>query len=123
MDMLHTCSVIHPLITDKRQHTFHSSLLLARLLHFFRSQIVKDICLCILVTFYLHLISLGLQNHCTVTAAIKLKVLSTWKKSYENLDSILKSRDVTLPTKFYLVKAIIFPVVMYKYGNWTIKKA
>ena len=40
-----------------------------------------------------------------------------------NLDSILKSRDITLPTKVRLVKAVVFPVVMYGYVNWTIKKA
>ena len=40
-----------------------------------------------------------------------------------NLDSILKSRDITLSTKVHLVKAIIFPVVMYRYESWTIKKA
>ena len=40
-----------------------------------------------------------------------------------NLDSILKSRDITLPTDVHLVKAIIFPVVMYEYKCWTIKKA
>ena len=40
-----------------------------------------------------------------------------------NLDSIFKSRDITLPTKVCLVKAIIFPVVMYGYESWTIKKA
>ena len=40
-----------------------------------------------------------------------------------NLDSILKSRDITLPTKVRLVKAIVFPVVMYRSENWTIKKA
>ena len=40
-----------------------------------------------------------------------------------NLDSILKSRDVTLPTKVHLVKAIVFPVIMYGCESWTIKKA
>ena len=40
-----------------------------------------------------------------------------------NLDSILKSRDINLPTKVYLVKALVFPVVMYRYESWTIKKA
>ena len=40
-----------------------------------------------------------------------------------NLDSILKSRDITLPTKVCLVKAIVFPVVMYRCESWTIKKA
>ena len=45
------------------------------------------------------------------------------RKSVTNLDSILKSRDVTLPTKVHLVKAMIFPVVMYRCESWTIKKA
>ena len=45
------------------------------------------------------------------------------RKVMTNLDSILKSRDMTLPTKVHLVKAMIFPVVMYGYGSWTIKKA
>ena len=40
-----------------------------------------------------------------------------------NLDSILKNRDITLPTKVRLVKAMAFPVVMYEYESWTIKKA
>ena len=39
-----------------------------------------------------------------------------------NLDSILKSRDITLPTKVHLVKAMVFPLVMYGYESWTIKK-
>ena len=45
------------------------------------------------------------------------------RKVMTNLDSILKSRDITLPTKVYLVKAIVFPVVIYGYESWTIKKA
>ena len=44
------------------------------------------------------------------------------RKSMTNLDSILKSRDITLPTKVHLVKAMVFPVVMYGCENWTIKK-
>ena len=40
-----------------------------------------------------------------------------------NLDSILESRDITLPTKVHLVKAIVFPVVLYGYESWTMKKA
>ena len=44
-------------------------------------------------------------------------------KAMTNLDSILKSRDITLPTKVHLVKAIVFPVVMYRCERWTIKKA
>ena len=50
-------------------------------------------------------------------------MLTPWKESYTNLDSILKSRDITLPTKVHLVKAMIFPVVMYGCESWTIKKA
>ena len=45
------------------------------------------------------------------------------RKIMTNLDSILKSRDITLPTKVHLVKAMIFPVLIYRYENWTIKKA
>ena len=45
------------------------------------------------------------------------------RKTMTNLDSILKSRDITLPTKVCLVKAMVFPVVMYGYESWTIKKA
>ena len=45
------------------------------------------------------------------------------RKAMTNLDSILKSRDITLPTKVHLVKAMVFPVVMYRCKSWTIKKA
>ena len=45
------------------------------------------------------------------------------RKFMTNLDSILKSRDITLPTKVHLVKAMVFPVVMYRCESWTIKKA
>ena len=45
------------------------------------------------------------------------------RKVMTNLDSLLKSRDITLPTKVHLVKAMLFPVVMCGYENWTIKKA
>ena len=45
------------------------------------------------------------------------------RKAMINLDSIFKSRDITLPTKVHLVKAILFPVVMYGYESWTTKKA
>ena len=45
------------------------------------------------------------------------------RKAITNLDSILKSRDITLPTKVHLVKAMVFPVVMYGFESWTIKKA
>ena len=45
------------------------------------------------------------------------------RKSMTNLDSVLKSRDITLPTKFHIVKAMIFPVVTYRCESWTVKKA
>ena len=51
------------------------------------------------------------------------RLLLLGRKSLTNLDSILKSRDITLPTKVHLVKAIVFPVVKYGYESWTIKKA
>ena len=45
------------------------------------------------------------------------------RKAMTNINSILKNRDITLPTKVHLVKAMVFPVVMYGYESWTIKKA
>ena len=53
---------------------------------------------------------------------IKIRLL-LGRKVMTNLDRILKSRDITLPTKVHLVKALVFLVVMYGYENWTIKKA
>ena len=44
-------------------------------------------------------------------------------RTMSNLDRILKSRDITLPTKIHIVKAIVFPVVMYRCESWTVKKA
>ena len=58
-----------------------------------------------------------------VTAAIKLKdACSLEEKAMTNLDSILKSRDITLPTKVHIVKTMVFPVVMYGCESWTLKK-
>ena len=45
------------------------------------------------------------------------------RKAITNLDSVLKSRVITLPTKVHIVKVMVFPVVMYKYENWIVKKA
>ena len=56
-------------------------------------------------------------------AAIKLKDALLGRKVMTNLDSMLKSRDITLPTKVCLVKAMVFPVVMYGCESWTVKKA
>ena len=59
-----------------------------------------------------------------VTATMKLRdAYSLEEKLWTNLDSIFKSRDITLPTKVCLVKAMVFPVVMYGCESWTVKKA
>ena len=59
-----------------------------------------------------------------ITAAMKLKDSCSWgKKDMTNLDSVLQSRDVTLPTEVQIVKAVVSPVVMYGYESWTIMKA
>ena len=58
-----------------------------------------------------------------MTEAMKLRHLLLKRKAITNLDSVLKNRDITLPTKVHLVKAMVFPVVMYGCESWTIKKA
>ena len=58
-----------------------------------------------------------------VTVAMKLKDAFLGRKAMKNLDSILKSRGITLQTKVCLLKAMVFPVVMYGCESWTIKKA
>ena len=58
-----------------------------------------------------------------VTAAVTLRRLLLGRKAMTNLDSILKGRDITLPTKVHLVKGMVFPVVMYGCESWTIKEA
>ena len=70
-----------------------------------------------------NLIFLGSKLLQMVIAAVKLKDLLLGRKVMTNLDSILKSRDITLPTKVCLDKAVVFPVVMYGCESWTIKKA
>ena len=67
----------------------------------------------------------GLQNHCRwfdCNHEVK-RCLLIGRKAMTNLDNILKSRDITLPTKAHLVKAMVFPVVLYGCESWTIKKA
>ena len=65
----------------------------------------------------------GLQNHCRWwLQPWNLKTHTLGRKALTNLDSILKSRDITLPTKVHLVKAMVFPVVMYGCESWTIRK-
>ena len=58
-----------------------------------------------------------------VTAAMKLRLFLLGRKTMTNLESILKSRDTTLLTKVHIVKAVVFPVVMYRCESWTVKKA
>ena len=60
--------------------------------------------------------------NCDCSLEIK-RCLLLGRKVITNLDSRLKSRDITLPTKVHLVKAMVFPVVMYGYESWTVKKA
>ena len=71
-----------------------------------------------------YFILLGSKSLQMVTAAMKIKRhLLLRLKAMTNLDSILKSREITLPTKVCLIKAMVFPVVMYGFESWTIKKA
>ena len=65
---------------------------------------------------------LGLQNHGDYSHEIK-RCLLLGRKAMTNPDSILKSRDITLLTKVRLLKAMVFPVVMYGCESWTVKKA
>ena len=74
---------------------------------------------CMLVRLYSKSFKLGFSSTCH---EIK-RLLILGRKVRTNLDSILKSRDITLPTKVCLVKAMVFPVVMYGCESWTIKKA
>ena len=67
-----------------------------------------------------------LGSKITVDSDCRLEIkrhLILGRKSMANVDSVLKSRDITLPTKVHLVKAMVFPVVMYRCESWTIKKA
>ena len=61
--------------------------------------------------------------HVVSKSQTKLSNFLLGRKTMTNLDSILKSRDITLPAKVHLVKAMVFPVVMYGCENWAIKKA
>ena len=66
---------------------------------------------------------LALKSLQMVIASMKLKDTYSLEGVMTNLDSIFKSRDITLPTKVHLVKAMAFPVVMYGCESWTVKKA
>ena len=69
------------------------------------------------------LFSLAPKSLQVVTPAMKLRHLLLRRKAKTTLNSILKSRDITLPTKIRLVKDMVFPVIMYGCESWTIKKA
>ena len=69
----------------------------------------------------LTLLEIQIMRYYNRPAAMKLRLLLLGRKVMTNLDSIFKSRDITLPTKVRIVKAMVFPVVMY--GSWTVKKA
>ena len=68
------------------------------------------------------LIFLGSKKTADGTAAMKLRDLLLGRKAITNLDRILKSSNITLPTKVRLVKAMVFPIVMYGCQSWTTKK-
>ena len=66
----------------------------------------------------------GLQNHADGDCSHEIKrCLLLGRKALANLDSILKSREITLPTKVHLIKDMVFPVVMHRCESWTVKKA
>ena len=66
---------------------------------------------------------LGLQNYCSDCSHEIKRWLLHGRKALTNLGSMLKGRDVTLPTKAHIVKAMVFPVVVYGYESWIVKKA
>ena len=72
---------------------------------------------------WLILFSWAPKSLCMVTASMKWRRLLLGRKAMTNLDSVLKSRDIILPTKVHRVKAMVFPVVMYGCEHWMIKKA
>ena len=72
------------------------------------------------VTYFIFGVSKSLHM---VTAAMKLRCLLLGRKVMTNLDSIFKTRHITLPTKICLVKAVVFPMVMYGCESWAVKKA
>ena len=69
-------------------------------------------------------IFLGSKNIADIDCNHEIKRhLLLGRKAMTNLDSVLKSRDITLPTKVHIVKAMVFPVIMYRCESWNIKKA
>ena len=68
-------------------------------------------------------ISSGSKINVDYSCSHEIKTFAPWKKAMTNLDSVLKGRDITLPTKVRIVKAMVFPVAMYGCESWTVKKA
>ena len=64
-----------------------------------------------------------LQNHCSDCSHEIKRHLLLGRKAMTNLDGVLRSRDITLPAKVHIVKAMVFPVVMYRCESWIVKKA
>ena len=93
---------------------------------------MKIVCVCVCVSrqmFFMFLLAL-IRSHSkrfshllATTKNHEIKCLLFGRKVMTNLDSILKSKDITLRTKVHLVKAMVFPVVMYGRDSWTVKKA
>ena len=65
---------------------------------------------------------LGLQNHCRQWPQSWNQMIASWQENNDKLDRVLKSRDITLPTKIHIFKPMAFPVVTYGCKSWTIKK-
>ena len=65
----------------------------------------------------------GLQNHCRRSLEATKQDICSSEEKFPNLDSVLKIRDITVPTKVHIVKTMVFPVVMCGYETWSIKKA
>ena len=98
-------------------------------IHTYIHYVYTCVCLCIYIYVYIYIcIYFAVGGDSKITAGgdcsyeIK-RCLLLGRKVMTNLDSILKSRDITLPTKVHLVKAMVFPVVVYGCESWTIKKA
>ena len=97
--------------------------------------IIKILCITIAVAFYIfnktyywdvswfRILDMQYIYHIENNTGLWFRCLLPGRKAMTKLDSILKSRDIILPTKVHLVKAIVFPVVMYGCESWTIKKA
>ena len=87
---------------------------------------IAGMCVCVCVCVCVHVLHFSCSNKYVVILYhghyLHFHILLLGRKVMTNLDSVLKSRDITLPTKVHLVKAMVFPVVMYGCESWTVKK-